>query len=57
MIIYNSGSAQSNKYSRPVFERGISKKVVDKTTSSRKKPELSRRNLLFLQKLGLKIKS
>lgn len=56
MFIYNSRSVGANIYTRPVHDRNISKKVVDKATSS-VKSKVSKRNLKFLQALGLRVKT
>lgn len=55
MLIYHNEIIGTNKYYQIKSGHGIPKKAVDQTTSSVRK-KLSKRNLKFLQTLGLRVK-
>lgn len=55
MLIYNGGNVGANIYIERRKNRNNPKKVVEKTTSFIKKKKLCKRNLKFLQALGLKV--
>lgn len=58
MYIYNNGSIGlgPNIFTSSVHKPSISKKVISKTTSCTKN-KVSKRNLKFLEALGLKVKT
>lgn len=56
MFIYNSGSFGANIFQSDKHDRIIPKKVVNRATSAKNKSKISKRNLKFLQALGLKVK-
>lgn len=55
MYIYNNGGIGSNIFTSLVHKPSISKKVINKATSCSKN-KISKRNLKFLEALGLKVK-
>lgn len=55
MYIYNTGDVGPYILPSPTQKSSISKKVINKTTS-RTTNKISKRNLKFLEALGLKVK-